>query len=78
VDINIPGKSGYELLEIVRCHDYLNKAKIVVVTAGTLAEDVEKARHFGFDGFISKPLKTGEFARQIKNILNGITIWDWR
>ncbi len=78
VDINMPGQSGYDFLHAVRHHDTLKQAKVVAVTAGTLAEDMLKARQVGFDGFISKPLKPAEFATQVQNILNGEVIWDWR
>jgi two-component system, cell cycle response regulator DivK len=78
VDINMPGKSGFELLEDVRNHPKLNTTKVVAVTAGTFEVDVEKAREAGFDGFISKPLKTTVFPSQVQRILDGETIWDWR
>lgn len=78
VDINMPGKSGFELLEAVREHDKLQSAKVVAVTAGTFEEDVQKARDAGFDGFISKPLKTTVFPSQVQRVLDGDSIWDWR
>ena len=78
VDINMPGQSGFELLKAVRESDKLQTARIVAVTAGTLEDDVNKARDAGFDGFISKPLKMALFARQVERILEGETVWDWR
>jgi two-component system, cell cycle response regulator DivK len=77
-DINMPGQSGYDLLAAIRQHSTLNTAKVVAVTAGTLEEDVQKARDLGFDGFIAKPLKASEFALQVQRILNGEAVWDWR
>lgn len=78
VDINMPGKSGFEMLTMVRQYDRLRNAKVVAVTAGVFAEDVEKARAAGFDGFISKPLKTVLFGNQLQRILDGESVWDWR
>lgn len=78
VDINMPGQSGYDLLKAVRESENLRSAKVVAVTAGTLEEDVHKARESGFDGFISKPLKMALFGRQIERILNGEIVWDLR
>jgi len=74
----MPGKSGFELLEAVRNHPTLASAKVVAVTAGTFEEDVQKARDAGFDGFISKPLKTTIFPSQVQRVLDGESIWDWR
>lgn len=78
VDINIPGRSGYELLAEVRLHEQLNQAKVVAITAGTQQSEIDKAKQLGFDGFISKPLKSGEFAQQVQKILNGESVWDRR
>jgi two-component system, cell cycle response regulator DivK len=78
VDINMPGQSGYDMLHLVRQHEKLYRTKIVAVTAGTLDADVQKARQLGFDGFISKPLKMGDFARQVQNVLDGELVWDSR
>jgi two-component system, cell cycle response regulator DivK len=50
----------------------------VAVTAGVFAEDVAKARSAGFDGFLSKPLKTAIFGDQVQRVLAGEQIWDWR
>jgi two-component system, cell cycle response regulator DivK len=78
VDINMPGKSGFELLALVRQHEKLQAAQVVAVTAGVFAEDVAKARSAGFDGFLSKPLKTAIFGDQVQRVLAGEQIWDWR
>ncbi len=78
VDINMPGKSGFEMLEGVRANGRLAAAKVVAITAGTFAEDVAKARSAGFDGFMSKPLKTTVFGPQLQRILAGEAVWDWR
>lgn len=78
LDVNMPEKSGYDLLQEIREHNELSQARIVAVSAGTLAEDVDFARDLGFDGFIGKPLKATTFADQVQRILNGETVWDWR
>jgi two-component system cell cycle response regulator DivK len=78
VDINMPGHSGYDFIEMVRGHEALCRAKVVAVTAGTLSADVQKAREAGFDGFVGKPLKADRFAEQVQRILNEEIVWDWR
>ncbi|MCB8943781.1 MAG: response regulator [Ardenticatenaceae bacterium] len=77
-DINMPGESGYDLLQLVRQHEKLKQAKVVAVTAGTLDEDVRKVRELGFDGFIGKPIKPASFAQQVQDILDGKSVWHWR
>ena len=77
-DINMPLASGYDLLAQVRAHQTLKRARIVAVTAGTLQDDVNRARELGFDGFIGKPLQADKFADQVQAILAGETVWVWR
>jgi len=78
VDINIPRRSGYELLADIRAHQTLNRTKVVALTAGTHDIEVSKARAAGFDGFISKPLKPTIFADQVQDILQDGAVWDHR
>jgi two-component system, cell cycle response regulator DivK len=78
VDINMPQKSGFDLLDEVRRHENLQKVLVVAVSAGTLEHDTARIREFGFDGFLSKPLRAREFASQVQQILNGVRIWETR
>ena len=78
VDINMPVRSGYDMLHAVREHAQLRDARVVALTAGTQQADVDQARLSGFDGFISKPLKPNQFANQVAAILSGEAVWDWR
>lgn len=78
VDINLPQKSGFDLLDEVRQHELLNEALVVAVTAGSLEHDTSRLQRFGFDGFISKPLRATRFANQVQQILNGENVWELR
>ena len=77
-DVNMPVQSGYDLLAQVREHATLSPAKVIAVTAGTLREDVARARELGFDGFIGKPLNADNFAKQVEAVLSGESVWVWR
>lgn len=78
VDINMPQKSGFDLLREVRQHERLQNTLVVAVSAGTLEHDTAPIREFGFDGFISKPLRAAEFSNQVQRILDGERIWEMR
>lgn len=78
VDINMPQKSGFDLLQEVRQHDQLKNTLVVAVTAGTLEHDTSHVNQHSFDGLISKPLRATEFAKQVERILNGDRIWEAR
>lgn len=77
-DINLPQKSGFDLLNEVRTHARLKNVLVVAVSAGTMEHDTSRIREFGFDGFISKPLRATEFANQVQRILNGERVWESR
>ncbi len=78
VDLNMPHKSGFDLLEEVRSHERLQGALVVAVTAGSMEHNTARIRRTGFDGFISKPLRAAEFSNQVQRILNGERIWEMR
>lgn len=78
VDINMPQKSGFDLLNEVRQHEQLKNCLVVAVTAGTLEHDTSRITAFGFDGLLGKPLRATEFASQIQRILDGERIWESR
>lgn len=78
VDINMPQKSGFDLLEEVRQHKKLQNALVVAVTAGTLDHDTSSIHQYGFDGLLSKPLRASEFTNQVQRILDGERIWEAR
>lgn len=76
VDINMPVKTGFQFLDEIRGDEKLRDTRVVAVSAGTLAEDVKRAREAGFDGFISKPLNPKRFSVQVQAVLDGETVWD--
>lgn len=78
VDINMPHKSGFDLLDEVREHDHLHNVLVVAITAGSMEHDTARIRKHGFDGFLSKPVRATEFAKQVQRILNGERIWEMR
>jgi CheY-like chemotaxis protein len=66
-DINMPGMSGYELLEKIKsAHPSM---KVVMVTAYGDEQYREKARQLGADDFITKPI---DF-KQIEDIIQSFS-----
>jgi len=53
-DINMPGMSGFELLKKVK--EQFPDLKVYMVSAYGDSENQEKARSFGADGFVPKPV----------------------
>lgn len=76
MDIRLPYEDGYGALQKIRASSALKGTLVVAVTAEASQEQVSKARHAGFDGFLGKPLDMDRFPDQIHRILDGESVWE--
>jgi len=58
LDINMPVMDGFQFLHELENNDMLpkEKMKIFILTSSEKSSDLEKAKHFNIDGYISKPI----------------------
>ena len=75
VDLEMPHLNGYEVLELL-IEKYGTSVPIVACTVHT--SEVNTARNLGFHSFIGKPLNVAQFSGQVKRILRGESIWDFK
>ncbi|MBN1220872.1 MAG: response regulator [Anaerolineae bacterium] len=78
VDIYMPGETGFDLLKRIRAHPQLKDSKVVALTASVMFADIRRIKAAGFDSFIGKPTRPGRFPDQIRAILAGEELWEWR
>ena len=78
MDIRLPYEDGYQALQKVRASARLRNTLVIAVTAEASEEQVTKAKNAGFDGFLGKPLDPDRFPDQIKRILGGQAVWEWK
>ncbi len=78
VDIYMPGETGYDLIKRIRSHPELQASKVVALTASVMYDDIRRVREAGFDSFIGKPVRPARFAEQVRKILAGEALWEWR
>lgn len=78
MDIRLPYEDGYQALQKVRASPRLKNTLVVAVTAEASDEQMSKAKSAGFDGFLGKPLDPDRFPEQIKRILSGQSVWEWK
>lgn len=76
MDLRLPVEDGYEALRQIRSHPDLRNTIVVPITALGGADEMEKAREAGFDGFLAKPLDVHRFPDQIRRILQGEPVWE--
>ncbi len=67
MDIVLPGKSGLEVLKILKNEGLLRDSKVYALTATYLSDDDSSC----FDGIITKPIRIWDFTATIKKALGG-------
>ena len=69
LDIQLPGRDGFALLQEIRRHRDLRHLPVVALTAHAMAGDEDRALEQGFTGYITKPIRVQEFAREVAGFL---------
>jgi CheY-like chemotaxis protein len=71
LDIQMPEMDGLEAATIIRSRQKDNRRiiPIMALTAHAAAEDRERCRAAGMDGYLSKPLRMADLERGIANLL---------
>src|SRR5690349_15596948 len=64
MDIQLPGKDGFALLEEIRQSPFRD-LRVIALTAHAMAGDRERALDAGFDGYITKPIEIRNFPEQV-------------
>ena len=70
LDINLPGMSGYEMLEKLRNHEETKTIPVVALTAEVMMQDIENGFASGFDDYLTKPLDLEIFTSTVLGILD--------
>src|SRR4051812_20485004 len=55
LDLNMPGKNGFELLEWIREQPALKRLRVFILSASSRAEDIERAYDLGASSYLVKP-----------------------
>ena len=70
MDIQLPGKDGFALLQEIR-KSPLAAVRVIALTAHAMTGDRERAMDAGFDGNITKPIDIRNFPDQVQRALRG-------
>jgi CheY-like chemotaxis protein len=68
LDLNLPKKSGHEVLAAIKTDEALKRIPILVLTTSQMEEDIIKSYNFYASGYISKPARFDQFVKVIKSI----------
>lgn len=69
LDLNMPRKSGHEVLAEMKADPILKDVPVVVLTTSDAERDVATAYHCGASGFVTKPVDVDALFESIQGIL---------
>jgi PAS domain S-box-containing protein len=61
MDINLPGMSGTEAMQILRADTATAHIPVVALSANAIPRDIERGLEAGFISYLTKPIKVNEF-----------------
>ncbi len=68
LDLNLPKKSGFEVLKEIKEDEELRRIPIAVLTMSRAEEDILRSYNLHANCFISKPIDFEQFSKVVKSI----------
>ncbi len=68
LDLNLPKKSGREVLAEIKADEKLKTIPVVVLTTSQSEDDISKAYNLNANCFISKPVDLDQFMKVVQSI----------
>jgi CheY-like chemotaxis protein len=72
LDLNMPLKNGFQVLEEIKQHPVLKSINVVVLTASTSKDDEARCYQLGCDSFLRKPTTMNEYNHIVNVVLSFI------
>lgn len=69
LDLMLPGMNGFDILKEIRENPAFKHTKVVLVSAKSRSEDIERGFDLTADEYIKKPFQPKEFTARIRNLL---------
>ena len=74
LDLKMPRKDGFEVLQWIRQQPSLNDLRVVVLTSSDQIRDINRAYQMGANSFLVKPVDFAHFV-EVTQALKGYWIW---
>lgn len=68
LDLNMPRKNGYEVLEEIKSDDNLKRIPVIVMTISKAEEDILKSYNLHANAYIVKPVGLNQFIEVIRSL----------
>ncbi|MGK2952619.1 MAG: response regulator, partial [Thiobacillus sp.] len=69
MDINLPGVSGIQALQILRENPATAHIPVLAISANAMPRDIEKGLEAGFFRYLTKPIRVNEFMDALDSAL---------
>jgi CheY-like chemotaxis protein len=73
LDLNLPKRNGFEVLQFLRKHRLLKRVPVIVLTTSATQSDIDAAYDLGANGYLQKP---GNFHAFIDSLKRLQTMWN--
>jgi CheY-like chemotaxis protein len=67
LDINMPRKNGFEVLQAMKAYPLLDALPVVMLTTSDREEDIVRSYTHGASSYIRKPVRLEQFIQVVKN-----------
>jgi len=74
LDLKMPGKNGFDVLQWLRGQPTLSALRVVVLTTSDEIHDVNRAYQLGANSFLTKPVDFRDFV-QLSSAVKGYWLW---
>jgi CheY-like chemotaxis protein len=74
LDLNMPGKNGFELLEWIRQQPALKRLRVFILSASSRAEDIERAYDLGASSYLVKPRNLDGLMHLAKSLIGWLKL----
>jgi DNA-binding response OmpR family regulator len=71
LDVMLPGKSGYDILQDLRSSDDTRALPVLMLTARGQKTDRELAERLGVNRFMTKPFSNSEMLTNLRELVGG-------
>jgi len=69
LDLKMPGKTGHEVLEVIKADDKLRRIPVAVLTSSDQDEDMARSYGLGTNHFITKPENPVELEKRLRSLI---------
>lgn len=72
LDVMMPGMDGFTVCETVRKQDGVSELPIIMLSAKTDTESVNRGLRVGANKYLTKPISPDDLTRQVRDLLENV------